>query len=280
MLALPRKKKLAGKMGKKKKPLKFNKHELYEAAVQDPEEEISFFNEKFQDFTDRKPLVLKEDFCGTGLLAAEWVRQSGNHVSWGYDIDPDPLHYGTEHHMSKLNDEEKSRVHLLEKNVLDPNDEQVDLIVAQNFSYSVFKKRKDLVTYLKAAATSLKSDGVFFMDVFGGTEAYEETTETRRVKDYTYYWECKHFNPVNNHCLYAIHFKALGGVKREDVFVYDWRLWSIAELRECLEEAGFARSIVYWEGDDGEGGGNGEFSPTEEGEVCDSWVAYIGASLT
>jgi hypothetical protein len=44
-----------------------------------------------------------------------------------------------------------------------------------------------------------------------------------------------------------------------------------------LAEAGFSKSTVYWEGDDDDGGGNGEFSPEAKGEADLAWIAYIVA---
>ena len=92
-----------------------------------------------------------------------------------------------------------------------------------------------------------------------------------------YYWECMKFNPINNHCTFAIHFKRDREKKRKEVFVYDWRMWTMSELRDILIEAGFSKTVAYWEGDDDEGGGNGEFYPSEEEENCNAWVTYIAA---
>ena len=49
----------------------------------------------------------------------------------------------------------------------------------------------------------------------------------------------------------------------------------MSELRDLLKEAGFSKTIAYWEGDDDDGGGDGEFYATEEAENCDAWVTYI-----
>jgi hypothetical protein len=35
----------------------------------------------------------------------------------------------------------------------------------------------------------------------------------------------------------------------QDAFVYSWRLWGVAELRDALDEAGFARSDVFSRGE-------------------------------
>ena len=34
----------------------------------------------------------------------------------------------------------------------------------------------------------------------------------------------------------------------------------------------------FWEGDDGDGGGDGEFYKTESAENCESWVTYMRSS--
>ena len=74
-----------------------------------------------------------------------------------------------------------------------------------------------------------------------------------------------------------IHFKFPDGSKIKRAFTYDWRLWTLPELRELLIEAGFAKVRVYWEGDDGDGGGNGEFKEHATGEPDLAWIAYIVA---
>ena len=92
---------------------------------------------------------------------------------------------------------------------------------------------------------------------------------------YSYYWDQDSYHPLTNHAQFYIHFKRDGEKKREKVFSYDWRLWSIAELKDLLADAGFNDSVIYWEGTDEDGDGDGEFSRTEEGEQCESYVAYV-----
>ena len=68
------------------------------------------------------------------------------------------------------------------------------------------------------------------------------------------------------------------GTKLRKAFTYDWRLWTIPEIRECLADAGFRRSHVYWEGTDhATGEGDGTFRRTTVGEACGGWIAYIAA---
>jgi hypothetical protein len=54
-------------------------------------------------------------------------------------------------------------------------------------------------------------------------------------------------------------------------------MWGIAELREIMEDAGFSKTIAFWEGEDGDGGGDGIFYETNKAENCESWVTYICA---
>ena len=59
-------------------------------------------------------------------------------------------------------------------------------------------------------------------------------------------------------------------------FRYEWRIWTLAEMRELLEEVGFQRVDIYWEGTDEETEeGNGEWAVSTEGEACEGWVAYL-----
>ena len=80
--------------------------------------------------------------------------------------------------------------------------------------------------------------------------------------------------------MFYIHFKPKGKKKVKKVFSYDWRLYSIPEIKDLLKEVGFERSQVYWEGTDKNGEGDGNFTPATEGEDCESWIAYIVAEKT
>ena len=141
--------------------------------------------------------------------------------------------------------------------------------------YFIFKSRKELVRYFKTVRKSLNKQGIFCIDIFGGPESQKLVTDTKKMKGLTYYWECQHFNPLTHDCTFAIHFKDAQGKKHENVFTYNWRFWTMPELKDILLEAGFAKVVSYWEGDDDDGGGNGEFEPAEESENCDAWVCYM-----
>jgi SAM-dependent methyltransferase len=267
----------------KAKSKEFNKHWYYEKSVQNPSNEVTFFNEKFKEITGREPKTLREDFSGTAAISCAWVAQSKEHKAWGIDLDPDPIAYGKENHLSKLDAEDQKRMHYIEGNVLNSGSPTVDICFAFNFSYFIFKKRSELLEYFKAAHKALNDGGVFFIDLFGGPDSIQENVDVITHEGFKYYWECQMFNPMTNDCRFAIHFKRKGEQKRKDCFIYEWRMWGMMELRDLLEEAGFSKTLGYWEGEeepdeDGDVGGDGEFYPTEEAEQCEAWVTYIAAT--
>lgn len=257
----------------------FDKYYYYKLSVQSPDVDVEFFQKEYRTLTKREPVTFREDFCGTFSLCCEWVKLDPNYQAIGYDLDSEPLQYGKEHYFSLLSDDQKSRVKVEEADVLSEGLQKADIICAVNFSYFIFKEREQLKSYFQNAHKGLNEDGVFILDIFGGSQCQEANEEETEHEDegFSYYWDQDNFNPVNNHAQFYIHFRRHGEKKRREVFSYDWRLWTIPEIREILQEAGFSKSHVYWEGTDEDGGGDGEFTRTEEGEECEGWIAYIFA---
>ena len=253
------------------------KYDFYERSVQNAEGEVSFMHDEFKRFYGRSPFVFREDFCGTGAISCAWVQQDKNCEAYGVDLDPEPLKMGLERHYSKLSKTEQKRMQYLQKNVLTVKTSPVDVVCAFNFSYFIFKTRKQMLQYFKAVRKSLNKQGVFFLDIFAGPESQKLVTDVKKLKNLTYYWECQHFNPFTHECTFAIHFKDAKGKKHNNVFTYNWRFWTMPEIRDILAEAGFSKTVVYWEGDDADGNGNGVFTPAEDAENCDAWVSYIAA---
>ena len=152
----------------------------------------------------------------------------------------------------------------------------VDIILAMNFSYWIFKDRVTMKKYFRHVYDGLHNDGILFLDAFGGYEAYQEMEEITKYEGFTYIWDQAKYNPITGHATFHIHFKFKDRSRIENAFTYDWRLWTLPELTELLEEAGFKAS-VYWEGTDEDGDGNGEYSETTAGEADAGWIAYIVA---
>jgi len=254
-------------------------HELYELSVQNVENEVEFLQTTFQSLTGRPAHLLREDFCGTASLACDWAKQGKEYQAIGVDIDPSVLDWGREHRVGRLDTEDQARVSLIESDVMTVDTPKVDLLAAFNFSYFIFDTRDAMRAYFQRAHAALKEDGVFFCDMFGGPEAQEETREKTKHKKhgFSYVWHQAEFHPITHYIRCHIHFKFKDGSKIKKAFTYEWRLWTAPELRELLLEAGFSKATVYWEGEDEDGEGNGEFTPDGEGEADLAWIAYIVA---
>ena len=256
----------------------FDKYYYYKKSVQAPENDIEFLARTYKDMYGKTAKIFREDFCGTHALCCEWAKMSDANLSIGIDIDPEPIEYGQTHYQSELTEEQQNRIEIQKADVLDTELPKADLVCALNFSYMCFKKRAVLKNYFANVYQSLSSDGVFVLDCFGGSKCFEANEEETEYEKYSYFWDQTNHNPITGNALFHIHFKRKGEKKREKVFTYDWRLWNIPELREILEEVGFKKTTVYWEGTTDEGEGDGEFNPSEIGEECESWIAYVVAA--
>lgn len=255
-----------------------DRHALYEEAVQCPEAEMDFVEETFVELRGRKPLLVREDFCGTSVAACEWVRRGANHRAIGVDLDEEVLDWGRRHHIEKLSADQQRRLQIIKADVLSVQTEPADVILAMNFSYWTFKTRALLRQYFANVHRGLAEDGLLILDCYGGYEAYQdEYLEPRNCGRFTYIWEQEDYDPVSGHYKCHIHFKFRDGSRLRRAFSYDWRLWSLPEIREILEEAGFRASTVYWQGEDEDGEGDGEFEPVERGDADPAWIAYIVA---
>jgi len=252
-------------------------HDLYEKSVQNVENEIEFLQETFQSLAGRPAYLFREDFCGTASAACQWVRQGPDYQAVGVDIDPSVLEWGRKNRLSALPAEDQARVSLIESDVMTVDTPKADLLAAFNFSYFIFDTRDTLRAYFKRAYESLKDDGIFFVDMFGGPEAQQEMKEKTKNKGFTYVWHQAKFNPVTHFIRCHIHFRFPDGSRIKKAFTYEWRLWTAPEIRELLVEAGFSKATLYWEGEDEDGEGNGEFTPDEKGEADLAWIAYIVA---
>ncbi|REJ77164.1 MAG: class I SAM-dependent methyltransferase [Acidobacteria bacterium] len=263
-------------------------HALYEAAVQNVEADADFIERVYRKARGKAPRRLREDFCGTASLAAHWVTRHRDNRAWGVDLDQPTLDWGQRHRVDPVGRRAR-HVHLLRGDVLDPHRPRVDVQVAFNFSYFVFHDREALGRYFRSVHASLRRQGVFFLDLFGGTESLtdlEEVTEVEAQRDpagwelpaFDYVWEQSDFNPIDHRIRCHIHFRFGKGRERRRAFTYDWRFWMLPELRELLANAGFAKTQVYVEGwDDDEECGDGVFRKRKRFDNEGGWLAYIAA---
>lgn len=259
-----------------------DRHELYQLAVQAPDEDLGFLRRMYRRRFGREARLLREDFCGTALLSATWVRRSPDARAEGFDLDPTVLAWGRQHNLEALG-AAAQRVRLVRADVRSPGSFRPELRLATNFSYFVFQQRAELVDYFRAARVSLARDGVFVLDAYGGSEATAELDETRSIgRGVTYVWDQAKYLPGTGEYTCYIHFRFRDGSRLQRAFSYHWRYWSIPELRDALHDAGFARVDAYFEqSDKRDGSGNGVFKLDQSGKTsrdCAGLIAYLVAS--
>ncbi|MEM7410694.1 MAG: class I SAM-dependent methyltransferase [Myxococcota bacterium] len=253
-----------------------DKYVYYQRSVQEPEVDVAFLDRTFKKTRGRPARSMREDFAGTSAFSCAWVARHRENTAFAIDLDPEPLDWGRGNNVAALTPDQQSRVKLIEGDVRTVGHEPVDVTVAYNFSYFLFDTRPELVRYFEAARATLKSDGLLFLDVYGGGQAMEALVEETEFDDFIYVWEQKSFDPISHRGENRIHFKFPDGSEMRRAFSYDWRIWTIPELRELLAEAGFSDAHVYWEGTDRKTGeGNDVFSRRERAEGDPAWVAHI-----
>jgi len=263
-----------------------DRHLLYSASVQSADADLDFFQRVYRRKRGKRFTSIREDFCGTALLACEFVKRNRENRAIGIDLDGKTLDWGRKNYVPVLGDKAE-RLTLIEGDVLDSGHPTAEVVAALNFSYGVFKKPEQLRDYFRAVRKALKPGGIFFLDAFGGTGAMEEDDEDRkiptstafdgsRVPRFTYNWEQAAFNPVNHDILCHIHFKLADGTRLKRAFTYDWRFWTLPELQEAMADAGFGETEVYVEGwDDDEDDTDGIFRRRKRFENQEGWVAYV-----
>lgn len=256
-----------------------DRHRLYEESVQYAESEIEFVDDTFKMLRGHRAHLLREDFCGTANVCCEWVRQRKGNQAIGVDIDHEVLEWGRQHQLSKLRKTQQARVSLIEQDVLAVETEAPQIISAMNFSYWLFKSRSDLKRYFSRVREALAEDGVFFLDAYGGYDSFREIEEEREINDgeFTYIWEQERYDPVSGGLICHIHFAFPDGSRLDRAFSYDWRLWTLPEIRDLLEETGFSKVTIFWQGWDEDGEPDGNFVPSTTGEADAGWICYISA---
>jgi hypothetical protein len=284
-------------MAKPKRPrgqaARADRHELYELSVQDPPSEVEFITRSFRKLRRRKPLSLREDFCGTAVFCLAWAQSDRTRTAIGVDLDRETLAWGLDKRIrpadqaAKQAKELESRITLRNGNVLEPCGPLVDVAVGFNFSYWCFTTRESLRTYFEAARAGLVPGGILYLDAYGGTDVPMPDRNEREVHDeggpvnggepFTYIWEQRNYNPMTGHMDCAIHFTFEDGSRLDEAFTYSWRVWNLPELRELLLEAGFTKVRFWAEREDPRGEGTGEYIEADELDNEGVWWVYISA---
>ena len=252
-----------------------DRHELYQLSVQAPEHEISFIDKTYRRLFKRRPLSMREDFCGTALLCSRWVASHSDRVATGIDIDAPTLQWGRTRNVAPLGGDAR-RVTLLQEDVRSRRSGRFDVINALNFSYWVFRTRDDLRGYFKSVRQGLGEQGFFLLDAYGGWESQQPMLEPRKIPaGFTYVWDQDKFCPVSHAVTNYIHFEFRDGTKLQKAFTYEWRFWSLPEITELLEEAGFTDVRVHWDvaADEEEE----SYKVVKTAENQPGWLVYITA---
>jgi hypothetical protein len=243
-------------------PLRRDRYALYEASVQGVDFDLDLMERIWRTRRGGRFTRFREDFCGTAQLATAWVLRDSRHRAWAVDLLAAPLEWARRHRLPRLGAAAR-RLELVQADVRSVTRPRVDVVAALNFSYWVFKSRDELLGYFRSVRRSLGPRGIFFANAFGGTAAMDELVETRRVPasqgpdglripSFRYVWEQARFNPISHDLLCYIHFRFRDGGQIRRAFRYDWRMWTLPEIRELLLEAGFRTADVYLEGWDDE----------------------------
>jgi SAM-dependent methyltransferase len=251
-----------------------DRHALYQQAVNAPDACIEFICDVYRDMRGRLPRVLREDFCGTALLAATWAARSPQCRALGVDLDPEALAWGARHNLA--DSPARKRVELICADVLGDIPQRAEVVCALNFSYYLLTTRRRLVTYFKRARRALLPGGIFVLDSLGGTEAMCDYAEERDCGDFTYIWAQSGFNPLDHSSECTISFAFPDGSRVEPAFAYRWRMWTMPEIRDCLAEAGFTRVRIFWEEVDDDD--NPMYVETNQAENQEIWLTYLVAA--
>ena len=271
------------KKGKKKRRIPrytartADRHELYQKSVQAPEEDVKFYLELYDRFHGERPRHLREDFCGTAFVMSHWLKADPAFTCEGYDIDAQTLAWGIEHNFLPLG-QTAERAVLRQRDVRTPSLEPPDIRVATNFSWQVFKTRRELLGYFRSVYEDLPEGALFVLDIHGGPEAMQEQEEITDHGDFEYVWDQDVYWPATGEYTCHIHFRFPDKTELKRAFTYEWRLWGLPEVIDVLRDAGFDAIETWWEGTDEDGeSGNGIFTPDEKGENCLSWITYVVA---
>lgn len=251
-----------------------DRHALYQQAVNAPAACIDFLRATYHDARGRQARVLREDFCGTALLATMWAERSPEHRSVGVDLDPEALAWARRHNLAAS--PARERVELALADVLGDISHRADIVCALNFSYYLLTTRRKLVTYFKRVRRSLLPGGMLVLDSLGGTEALADFCEERDCGEFTYVWTQTGFNPLDHSSECTIGFVFPDGSRIDPAFAYRWRMWTMPEIRDCLAEAGFTRVRIFWEYVDD--AGEAEYVEILREQNQEIWLTYLVAA--
>jgi hypothetical protein len=221
-----------------------NRYDLYEIAVQCPPIEAAFLDAVHGG----SARVLGEDFAGPAGVSRAWLELGDDRLAIATDLDDQPLRHAVRRLVESQGQRVADRLTLRERDALEVGD-RADVIAALNFAACELHHRDRLLTYLRNALFRLEAGGVLVCDLYGGVDAMLPGSSDQVIEteggELIYTWEQVEADATTSRVRNAIHFELPDGTTIDRAFEYDWRLWSPAELRDAMREAGFRSTEVY-----------------------------------
>lgn len=229
--------------------------ECYELCVQSPRHVAAFLRAAHGNEPDH----LREEFCGTAAVSRRWAGEGGRAVA--IDFDEPTLARAAE---LAATSGVSPRIRFRHDDCIRPTQptasDAADIIFVGNFSIGYIHTRTDLLEFLHRTRDILSrglggfGGGIFACDTYGGAGAFRlggiQRQHPGRAGEVIHYtWVHEAADPATSMVRNSISFRVVkdGEVVQEwpRAFVYEWRLWSIVELREAMLEAGFTGVEVY-----------------------------------
>lgn len=255
-----------------------NKYDLYELCVQSPEMSARFVDA----LLGGAPATIGEEFCGPASIARAYVEMGGGRRAIATDSDAEPIEHARVRAAEDLSAETLGHLAFCVRDVREESS-PVGALVALNFALCELTDRAALVRYLEHAHSRLTGGGLYVADLYGGEHAFAtgvaEVVFETDGGDVVYEWKQVAASPLSGRVRNEIDFTLPGGERLERAFVYDWRLWSPAELADAFREAGFSR-VEFHAGYGGAVDEDGAPLPEavgEDDELGDEWVIFIVA---
>ncbi len=269
--------------------------DLYRWATQDPQTQAAVLDQIYRRIRGVPAQVLREDFAGNAADSVAWVGGDSSRRAIAVDIHAPTLAYAAARAQRLLGDDRR-RIQFHCSDVLalaTPAMERAQLLCVLNFSCFYFHLRADLQRYFERAFACLDETGVFVLNVFGGPAAMRPNLDRHRIVPrpeagssapaaFDYEWEQRSFEAGQARLDCRIHFvvddpDVPGGSRRiDDAFRYDWRLWTLPEIRECLLAAGFGDVQIWRHTATAKTDGTKVFLGAVDAiENLDLWLAYV-----
>lgn len=253
--------------------------DLYEAAVQDPPYTVKVVETIYSKIFRRAPETLREDFCGTFAVGRSWIQSHAERRALGLDISKRVIRAATRRNRTLLAADEQRRARVVCADVRTVERVKADIILAENFSFFALKTRRGLLDYFEACYRSLKGEGAVVLDMVGGKNFLEtphSEKQKKRIsppreglpKRFTYIMNQENYDPSTAFGRYSIDFE-LGKKRVRNAFTYDWRVWTLPEVRECLLEAGFDEVKIFWDDE------KKRFSIREISSIPNRWGLWL-----